>query len=179
MSGTRTKTTQRIAGGDFDGWVDRLAVASQRKRAWMHLVRCGPPVVPAVRRGLHHPNPHVRATCAQILDRLLDDDAIADLVGVLDDPDPMVVKRALHSLACDACKQGVCRPGDDLFVPKALELARHDPRPAVRAGAFDALAQVARRDPRVAAEALAIVAEEPDPGLRHSAGLRFRHGHGG
>ena len=174
-----SKTTQRIAGGDFDGWVDRLAVPSLRRRAWLHLRRCGPPVVPAVRRGLHHPDAHVRATCAQILDQLLDDDAIPDLVSVLDDPDPTVVKRALHSLACDHCKQGACRPGDDLFVPKALELARHDPRPTVRAGAFDALAQVARRDPKVAAEALRIVDEERDPGVRHAARIRFRRPHGG
>src|SRR3954469_10833629 len=167
----------RIAGGDFDGWVDRLAKPSQRKRAWTHLQRCGPPVVPALRRGLHHPNPAVRSSCAQILDRLLDDDAIPDLVEVLDDPDPIVVKRALHSLACDACKTGACRPGDDLFVPNAIELARRDPRPVVRASAFDALAQVATRDPRVAAEVLAIVAAEPDPGIRHSAGLRFRRPH--
>src|SRR3954453_19774741 len=94
-----------------------------------------------LRRGLGHPNPAVRASCAQILDRLLDDDAIPDLVAALDDPDAMVVKRALHSLACDACKTGACRPGDDLFVPKAIELARRDPRPVVRAAAFDALAQ--------------------------------------
>jgi HEAT repeat protein len=171
-------TTQRIAGGDFDGWVDRLRIPSQRKRALLHLQRCGAPVVPALRRGLVHDDPQVRATCAQILDRLLDDDAVPDLVAALDDPDPMVVKRALHSLACDRCKEGACRPADDLFVAKALELARTDPRPAVRAGAFDALAQASTRDPDLAARALAIVDGERDPGLRHAARLRFRRGHG-
>jgi hypothetical protein len=168
---------RRLAGGDFDGWVRRLALPSQRKRAHLHLLRCGPPVVPALRRGLHHDDPQVRATCAQILDRLLDDEAIGDLVAALDDPDAMVVKRALHSLACDQCKQGVCRPGDDLFVGKALELARSDPRPAVRAGAFDALAQAATRDPDLATEVLAVLADERDPGIRQSAGLRLRRPH--
>ena len=173
-----SKTTQRIAGGDFDGWVERLATPGQRKRAWLHLLRCGPPAVPAIRRGLHHPNPQVRSTCAQILDRLLDDDAIPDLVAALDDPDPMVVKRALHSLACDQCKEGACRPGDDLFVGKAIELARSDPRPGVRASAFDALAQAATRDPELATAILGIVAHEPDAGLRRSAVVRLRRGHG-
>jgi hypothetical protein len=127
---------------------------------------------------LHHPDPAVRAACAQILDRLLDDDAIPDLVAALDDPDAMVVKRALHSLACDQCKTGVCRPGDELFVSKAIELAGGDPRPAVRAGAFDALAQASTRDPALAQRVLELVAQEPDPGLRQSARMRFRRSHG-
>ena len=107
----------------------------------------------------------VRSTCAGMLDQLLDDAAVPDLVGALDDPDVGVVKRALHALACDACTVGECRPADDLFVPKAFELLA-DPNPDVRAGAIDALRQVAKRDPSMRERLREVADAEPNSGLR-------------
>jgi HEAT repeat protein len=164
----------RIAGGDFDGWVDRLAKPTERQRARSHLLRCGPLAVPAVRRGLHHADPLVRASCAKLLDKLADDESVADLVAALDDPDPLVVRLALHSLACDECKEGECRRGDEVFVPRAMELLRTSEETTVRIGAIDALAQAARRNPALVDELLELFDRERDPGLRNLARQRLK-----
>jgi HEAT repeat protein len=121
---------------------------------------------------MHHPKAIVRRLCASILDHLADEDALVDLVAALDDEDPSVVKRALHALACDRCKDGECRPGEDLFVPRALELLHHND-PDVRAGAIDALGKVVDHRPDVA-DALTDAARcDRDPGLRGMARHRL------
>ena len=103
-----------------------------------------------------------------MLDQLVDDEAIPDLVGALDDDDPEVLRRALHALACDQCKQNECHPGDELWVDRALELARHA-NVDVRAGAIDALAKASRRRVDVSDALLAIAEREPDRGLSEMA----------
>ena len=165
------------AGGDFDGWVRLLAHAGSRQRARRHLMQAGSPgALPALRQGLRHADPFVRRVCASILDHLVDEASLPDLVAALDDEDPDVVKRALHALACDACKENECRPTDDLFVPRAVEMLDH-PDPRIRAGAIDALGKAVQRsaDPASpAACALAAVHErEPVSGLRHMARRRL------
>ena len=156
------------AATDFDGWVAQLANSERRQRAKMYLREAGQPAVPAVRRGMHHPKPIVRRLCTSILDHLADEAAFVDLVAALDDEDPGVLKRALHALACDQCKENECRPGEELFVPRALELLQH-PNADVRASAIDTLGKVVARRPDVA-DALAEVAEhDRDSGLRGMA----------
>jgi HEAT repeat protein len=146
------------AATDFDGWVAQLGNSARRRRAKLHLRQAGAPALPAVRRGMGHPKPMVRRLCASILDQIADEDAFVDLVAALDDEDPDVLKRALHALACDQCKENECRPGEDLFVPRALELLHH-PNPDVRASAIDTLGKVAPRRPDVA-DALAEAARQ-------------------
>jgi HEAT repeat protein len=127
--------------------------------------------LPALRRGLRHQQAIVRRQCVNIFDRLVDAASVADLVYAVDDEDASVRARALHALACDRCKENECRPGEDLWVPRALELL-HDPNPDLRAAAIDALGQVARRRPDAAA-ALATAAEsDSDRGLRGMARRR-------
>jgi len=160
---------QLPTGSDFDGWVSELAHSRRRQAARHHLLAAGERAVPAIRRGLRHVDPEVRRICVNMLDRLLDDDSVPDLVAALDDPDPYVARRALHALACDACKQNECRPGDDLFVPRAIELTR-DPNPDLRAGAIDALGKAAQRgsvDAIAALESAAV--HERDRNLREMA----------
>lgn len=165
MSGTPQRA-------DFDGWVAQLARSSRRQRAKIYLRGAGQPAVPAVRRGLKHPDPMVRRLCASILDHLADELSFVDLVAALDDDDPGVLKRALHALACDQCKENACRPGEELFVPRALELLHH-PNADIRASAIDTLGKVAARRPDVA-EALAAAADrDPDRGLRGMARRRI------
>jgi HEAT repeat protein len=163
------------ADTDYDAWVRWLAISSfRRQEAKQHLLAAGAPAVPAIRRGLRDDDPVVRRLCVNLLDRLVDDEAIPDLVAVLDDDDVDVVKRALHALACDGCKRGGCRPGDELFVTKAVELLRH-PNPDLRAGAIDALGQVVKRGRFDVAAILAEVAEhDPDRGLRGMARMHAR-----
>jgi HEAT repeat protein len=166
------------AAHDFDGWVAQLAHPQRRPDAKAHLVACGAEALPAVRRGMQHPKPIVRQMCAKLLDKLADEAAFADLVRALDDDDVGVLKRALHALACDQCKDNECRPGEDLFVPRALELLHHD-NPDIRASAIDTLGKVAPRRADVA-EALASAADhDPDKGLRGMARRRVQAVAGG
>jgi HEAT repeat protein len=160
------------AAKDFDGWVAQLAHSERRQRAKVYLRSAGQASLPAVRRGMHHPKPIVRRLCASLLDRLADENAFEDLVAALDDEDPGVLKRALHALACDQCKENECRPGEELFVPRALALLHH-PNGDIRASAIDTLGKVVVRRPDVA-DALAAVAEhDRDPGLRGMARRRI------
>jgi HEAT repeat protein len=106
----------------------------------------------------------------RILDQLVDEESLSVLVLALDDDDPRVRARALHALACDRCKQNECRPGEELWVPRALEFLRTHPNPDMRAAAIDALAKVASHRPDVAAALLTAADSETDKGLRGMAG---------
>jgi len=159
---------------DFDGWVAQLAVSHRRQQAREHLLGSGPSALPALRRGLRHQKTVVRRQCVGILDHLVDEATVPDLVAALDDEDPGVCARALHALACDRCKQGECRPGEELFVPRALELLRDHPDPDIRAAAVDALGKVVDRRPEVAAALLASAERDPHPGVRNMARIRTR-----
>lgn len=163
------------APNDFKGWVAQLAVASCRARAKQHLVAVGPPALPAIRHGLQHENPTVRRLCVNLLDRVLDEEAIPALIAALDDVAPEVSARALHALACDRCKQNECRPAEDVWVSRALRLLP-DPNPDLRAAAMDALGRVALRRPEVAAALRVASDTDPDRGLRSKALQHVRPG---
>jgi HEAT repeat protein len=164
----QSRMRQSPAPNDFDGWVAQLGHASTRPRAKQHLLVSGPGALAALRRGLHHDKAIVRRQCVNLLDHLVDEDSLAALITAVDDPDPMVAGRALHALACDRCKQGACRPGEQTWVPRALLLLDHAD-PDLRAAAIDALGKVADHRPDVAA-ALAVTSEtDADKGLRGMA----------
>jgi hypothetical protein len=128
--------------------------------------------LPALRRGLTHRKAIVRQQCVRLFDQLVDEESLPELVLALDDEDPRVCARALHALACDRCKQNECRPGEDLWVPRALDFLRNHANPDVRAAAIDALGKVASRRPDVAAALLEAADSEPDVGLRGMARRR-------
>src|SRR5439155_22062695 len=94
-----------------DEIVDRLTVKHLSRAAYWRLWAGAITDNAAVRRGLSHPDPEVRATCCQILDHFLDDSALIDLVDCLADSDARVRAWALHTLGCDRCKEGTCGPG--------------------------------------------------------------------
>ncbi len=157
------------ASNDFDGWVAQLGVSSCRPRAKQYLLASGRPAVPAIQRGLRHEKPLVRRMCVNLLDHLVDDESVPALVQALDDQDPEVSARALHALACDRCKENECRPGEDLWVPRAIEFLQTETNPDLRAAAIDALSKVVWHRPDVA-EVLSAAAEtDPDRGLRSMA----------
>jgi HEAT repeat protein len=119
-----------------------------------------------------HSKAIVRRQCVNILDRLLDEDSLGVLVAALDDPEPTVIGRALHALACDRCKQAACRPAEETWVPRALTLLHH-PNPDLRAAAIDALGKVTARRRDVTA-ALAVTSRaDIDKGLRGMARRRI------
>jgi len=159
---------RRPAPRDYHGWVSQLGHSSRRQEAKLVLLGSGPDALEAIRRGLGHTDPMVRRQCVNLLDHLVDDDTVPDLVAAVEDPDPQVAARALHALACDRCKEGACRPGEDLWVSRALALLDTDDAD-LRAAAIDALGKVVSRRPDVA-EALGRVAlADPLKGLRGRA----------
>jgi HEAT repeat protein len=162
------------ASTDYNGWVQQLATSGRRQQAKQHLRLAGAPALPAIRRGLRHPQAMVRRMCVSILDQLVDEESLPDLIAALDDEDPEVCRRALHALACDQCKQNECRPGDEHFVPRALDLVRDHPNPDVRAGAIDALGRVVNRRPDVAAALIAAGKSDRNAGVRNIARRRTR-----
>ena len=155
---------------DWDALVDSLAVKHRYKEASRRLMAGGAEATDALRRGLHHTDASVRGGCLYVLDHFMDELALDDIVGCLDDDDPHVRSRALHTLACDRCKEGACRPAEDQVVPTALRLLKEDPHRRVRTTAADMLAQVVHRYPEVA-EALAEARDsDPHPVVRKVAG---------
>jgi hypothetical protein len=114
----------------------------------------------------------VRLGCCIVLDHFLDDAALPEVVANLSHEDARVRARALHTLACDRCKEGACRPGEDETVPLALRMLREDPSSEVRLQAVGLLFAVVHRRPE-AAEALEYTRErDPSLAVRKAARLR-------
>ncbi len=94
------------------------------------LIELGSEALPALRLGLRSPDWQVRRWSAMCLDQVADEEALADLVPLLDDPHAKVRLWAVHSLACDHCKEGVQCPVD--VVPHLIRRIQEDPSVRVR-----------------------------------------------
>jgi hypothetical protein len=136
-------------GGPFERLVEELGVAHRAKEALRHLMEAGGLATPAVRRGLRHPNPAVRVGCCQVLDHFLDEGALGELIGNLTHPNAEVRAWAMHALACDRCKEGVCRLGEDEVIPIATHMLLHDDSRHVRQMAVGLLGPSVHRRPDV------------------------------
>jgi hypothetical protein len=90
--------------------IENLAVPHRAPDAYRALERGGLAALPAVRAGLRHESADVRHHCCRFLDQYLQPDSLCDLLCMLDDVDERVRVSTLHTLACDRCKQGSCRP---------------------------------------------------------------------
>lgn len=135
------------------------------------LIALGEEAIPALRDGLRDDDWQIRRWCAICLDRVADGDALRDLVGLLDDPKAAVRLWAVHSLACDHCKQDVECPVDT--VPLLIRRIEEDPSMRVRRMAVIMLgSELLDRRARPVFEK--ILVEESDQKLRlHAAnGLR-------
>lgn len=76
-----------------------------RHRSYEKLLDIGPAALPFIREGLTHEDWQVRRWCAMTLDRLADAESLRCLVPLLDDPHRLVRLWAVHSIACDQCKE--------------------------------------------------------------------------
>jgi HEAT repeat protein len=132
-------------------------------------MEAGTAATPAVRRGLHHPDPVVRVRCCDVLDHYLDADAIPDLVENLGHSHPGVRARALHALACDQCKEGECRPAEGEVLAAALRLLATDPNRYVRKSAVEALGPAVHRSKEALNALLGAHEADPDPLVRKVA----------
>ena len=108
--------------------VQMLAVPYRAAAACRSLLRLGSRVLPAVRCGLRHSSVDVRFHCCRFLDRHLQ----PDLIEMLDDIGERVRVTTLHTLACDRCKEGSCRPKEAEVLPRAMEVLAGDPSAHVR-----------------------------------------------
>jgi HEAT repeat protein len=154
-----------------DHWedVENLAVPHRAKRALRSLMAAGSLATPALRRGLRHADPLVRAGCCVVLDHFLDEAALPELMMNLQHEDERVRSWALHALACDRCKEGSCRPGEEEVVPLTVRMLRDDASRRVRVQAVHLLGVVVSRRPDVL-EALTRARDgDPDPNVRKVA----------
>jgi len=112
--------------------VEHLAIEHRAREALRALMAAGPAATAAVRRGLLHDDPAVRVRCCMVLDHHLDEAALPELTANLEHEDGQVRAWALHALACDRCKEGACRPGEDDVIPIAIRMLQRDPSRRVR-----------------------------------------------
>jgi HEAT repeat protein len=120
-----------------DAVVEELGVPHRAQAAYWVLLGRGERSLPAVRAGLQHEHADVRVHCCRIMDHFLAPDALTELLGMLDDSDARVRVAALHSLACDRCKEGDCRPDTRDVLDSATRLLTTDDSPHVRAMAVE------------------------------------------
>jgi HEAT repeat protein len=154
---------------DYDRHVADLAVAHRAKRALRALMAAGSLATPALRRGLRDADPLVRAGCCIVLDHFLDEETLPELMENLAHPDERVRGWALHALACDRCKEGACRPGEDEVVPLTVRMLRDDPSRRVRAQAVHLLGAVAQRRPDALVALERARVHDADPNVRKIA----------
>jgi hypothetical protein len=161
---------RRPAADDHFAWVERLAIPHHYKEAMWHLILSGPDALPVVRAGLAHDDPVIRRGCTQVLDHLVDDDALADLVEMVNDEDEQVRAWALHALACDRCKENGCTPSMKDVLPAALDRLRNDDSYHVRAHALGVVGQYVHVDEDALAAVFEAQQHDANAGVRKKAG---------
>ena len=117
-------------------------------------------------RNLHY----VRLHCCRFLDRYLSPDTLSDLMEMLNDGDERVRCSALHTLACDRCKEGTCKPEEADVLPKAMKLLEGDPEAHVRAMAIEVVGQFVHTDALAAAAISAARQRDENSTVRKKAG---------
>ncbi len=139
--------------------------------AFLALCARGPEALPAVREGLKHANWHVRRWSAALADNFADSQTLHALVPLLQDPQAAVRVWAVHSLACETCKDG---PNPIDAIPLLLERIESDTSIKVRRQAVAMLAHHRSPDARVRPVFKQIMAQQTDRKLRlHAeAGLK-------
>ena len=155
---------------DYAAWVARLADPLRAKHAFWHLVLSGPAALPAIRQGLRDDRADTRMYCAKALDHLVDEEAMPDVVALLDDPDARVRWDALHALACDRCKDNACRPQKADVLGPAIAILQNDPSPHVRAIACEVIGRWVHTDAAASEALVAAQHGDPAPAVRKKAG---------
>ncbi|HEY3079293.1 MAG TPA: HEAT repeat domain-containing protein [Chloroflexota bacterium] len=134
-----TATSTQTTDAEHARWIEDLAVPHRFKGAVRRLMAAGMLATPALRRGLRHDHPDVRVGCCVVLDHFLDGAAVPELIENLAHENPRVRSNALHALACERCKEGACRPGEDDVIPIAIRLLLDDESRSVRTQAAQML----------------------------------------
>jgi HEAT repeat protein len=154
----------------FDDYVAQLAIPHRAKHAMWSLVLGGADALPAVRRGLASDDRAVRVGCTRVLDHLVDEESWPELIALLDDPDAEVRAWAMHSLACDVCKENSCRPDPRALMEPALRLLTTDPSRYVRAAAVGVVGRWVHDEPEARAAMIDAHQNDAHPSVRKKAG---------
>jgi HEAT repeat protein len=117
--------------------ISQLAIRHRAGNAYRVLLGKGFEALSAVRDGLGNGSADVRFRCCQFLDHFLTPEILERLIGMLEDPDHRVRRATLHTLACDRCKEGSCRPDETRVLPRVITILASDPDPHVRAMAVE------------------------------------------
>jgi HEAT repeat protein len=169
MAWPQTHDLSGNATDDIRLLVENLAVPHRAKGALRRLMEAGPRATAALREGLRHPDPAVRVGCCRVLDHFLDDAALPELIDNLGHSSDAVRRWALHALACDRCKEGACRPGEDDVIPLAIRFLRDDPSSAVRYEAAGLLGPAVHKREDVLRALEHARDHDPDPVVRKKA----------
>jgi HEAT repeat protein len=154
------------AGADL---IEELAVPHRAGRAYWRLMAFGSAAVPAARAGLTHQSADVRFHCARYFDHFLTPAIVGDLMSRLDDPDPRVRWTALHTLACDRCKDGMCVPNEGALLDKAMAIVSADTDAHVRAHALELVGRAAHENEAALDALQAAQRDDPSPAVRKKA----------
>jgi hypothetical protein len=143
--------------------------ASRQQRVSI-IDRKGFSALPAVCEELHNENADVRLRCCQFLDHFLTPEVLDLLTERLEDPDHRVRCTALHTLACDRCKAGPCRPDETRVLPRAIAILADDADPHVRAMAIEVVGRSVHTHPEAALALLNAKRSDLSATVRKKAG---------
>lgn len=169
LSSTSRPGTPSFDPDLYDHVVEDLAIPHRRQAAERRLLEAGSAATKAVRGGLEHDDPRVRASCCRVLDHFLDEEALPGLVANLEHADESVRAWALHALGCDQCKEGSCRPVEEETLPIAMQMLVTDPARSVRAQALRLVAPAVHRHPEVIEILERVRREDASPAMRKAA----------
>ena len=96
--------TETLDGKPLPEIVEDLAIDHRYRLAMWALVRAGSGAHRALRAGLSHRDPRVRAGVCDVYDHVWDEEARPLLEGLLDDESPRVRRAAAHALTCQRCR---------------------------------------------------------------------------
>ena len=158
-------------GASSEELVAEFANGQNRLAAFLALYDRGVSALPAIRKGLQDANWHIRHWSAILADNFADRETLRALTPLLHDPKAEVRVWAVHSLSCQACKDG---PNPVDVIPLLLERIEQDSSIKVRRQALAMLAHHRAPDPRAVPILKKITSEEVDSKLRFHAeqGLR-------
>jgi hypothetical protein len=150
--------------------VEQLGVPHRAGAAYRGLLSRGRDALPAVRDGLRHGSADVRYHCCRFLDRFLEPETLNALIAMLGDTDHRVRVAVLHTLACDRCKEGTCRPEGAAVLPRAMALLAGDPDAHVRAMAIEVVGGWVHTNPAAATALQAAQQSDASATVRKKAG---------
>ena len=95
-------------------------------------MKLGVKAIPLLKKGLRHDNKNVRIGCLRVLDHFYDESVFSELFSNLENNDPEIRMWAIHALACENCKEGESRPGEEFIIPLVIKMLLNDEDRKVR-----------------------------------------------